>query len=58
MKTQSTEGAKHFSEICKIAIELTADIKDELTRKDKAARLTGELLVYQSNRPAITVTIY
>jgi hypothetical protein len=55
---QSTEGARHFSEIVEIARQLTIDVKDVEARKQEISRLTKELLTYQCNRPVVTLTVY
>lgn len=47
------KGAEHFSEIVQIARELTTD----KFNKVELARLTAELLTYQTNRPIVCVMI-
>ena len=55
---QSTEGARHFSEIVKTARELTTDIKDMEVRRVAIVRLTSELLTYQIAKPLVSVRIF
>lgn len=55
---QSTEGAKHFSEIVNIARQMTTEIKGIHYRRLAIRRLTNELLNYQINKPVIIVKIY
>lgn len=55
---QSTEGARHFSEIVKTARELTTDIKDVEVRRVAIVRLTNELLTYQIAKPLVSVRIF
>jgi hypothetical protein len=55
---QSTQGAKHFSEIVNTARELTTEIKDTDLRRVAIVRLTNELLTYQIAKPMVSVRIF